>query len=185
MAPEKNSDGSTSEPRASAPNYDPNSEEAPIVQIVKGVGINVDQEGSFARIKVGTLTQGDVVLHVEPPMITELITMLIAARNATQQFAGRAGKAPRIAMAPVQTFAVGEIPNMPGAMMLGLNFETQSEQLFLIPDANFAREIAKGLAKEADAADLRVRGIIAPRPAARGLLGPGGQPLGPINGTKQ
>lgn len=159
--------------------------EETIVQVVGGVGINVDTEGAFVRVKVETLTQGEIVLHVEPKMVTELINMLMAGRVAAERLAAKAGKPVLRAITPVQSYAVGDVPQMPAGVMLILNHDTPGESVFVLPSADGARDIAKALATEANAAGMRSRGLIPPLARKAGLLGPGGRPIAAGNGSKQ
>jgi hypothetical protein len=160
------------------------SESAPIVQIARGVGLDVDKGGTFVRLKVETLTQGDVVLHVEMPMVNELISMLSAGRFHAERFAAAIGKSVTRAILPVQSFATGDLPQIPQGVMLILNHGTPAESVYILPNAQAARDIAKSLAREADQADLRSRGVIAPGACKGVLLGPGGIPINP-NGRAQ
>lgn len=154
-------------------------EAAPIVQIVKAVGIGSHEAGEFVRLTVETLTQGEVALHVGLPVVTELIGMLTAARHQAEKLQAARGGTPMRAMTAVLSFAVGAIPQLPAGVVLVLNHGDPSEQVFVIPTAEGARDVAMNLAREAENATRRAGGIL-PAHGMNGhgrLLGPGGRPL--------
>lgn len=155
-------------------------ETAPVVQIVKGTGLDADKGGEFVRVKVETLTQGEIVLHLELPMVTEFIHMLTAARHHAERFyAAVHGTALPRSVTNVLSFAIGDIPQAPGGTMLVINHGDPTEQMFLVPNPQAAREIAKSLAQGAEDATRRTKGIL-PAHGMNGhgrLLGPGGRPL--------
>jgi hypothetical protein len=154
-------------------------ESAPVIQIVKGTGLDADKGGEFVRVKVETLTQGEIVLHLELAMVTELIHMLTAGRHYAEKFAAERGAVPPRTVTNVLSFAVGDIPQAPSGTMLVINHGDPSEQMFLVPNPQAAREIAKSLAQGAEDATRRTKGIL-PAHGMNGhgrLLGPGGRPL--------
>jgi hypothetical protein len=160
-------------------------EDAPIIQLVRGVGLAADEGGQFIRVKVETLTQGEVVLHIEMPMVNELISMLSAGRFHAERFAAAIGKSTPRAIMPVQSFATGACLDGPasGVVMI-LNQGTPAESLHLLPNAQAVRDIAKSLARDADQVDLRSRGVIAPGTRKNALLGPNGVPINPVCRTQ-
>ena len=148
----------------------------PVVMVKEITGVSTAENGEFVRIKIQTSKQ-EVELHLELPLVSQIISAAQAARLSAEQRAEKAGRPVHRTLFRIDSFACGDMQGLDG-LVLTFNLGEPSELMCNIPEFGFCHQLAKGIAQAASTAE-RSR-LAVPKPQ---LLGPGGQPIG--NGSKR
>lgn len=148
----------------------------PVVLVKKITGVSTAEDGAFVRIKIQTSKQ-EVELHLELPLVSQIISAAQAARLSAEQRAEKAGHPFHRSMFRIDSFACGDMKDLDG-LVLTFNLGETSELMCHVPGFDFAHQLAKGIAKAASTAERAKLAV-----PKQQLLGPGGQPIG-TNGRK-